>query len=171
MPGRVKVCDSPPLSDSGASVFMDLQTLETLQGWEIDISDQSRRRKLLSAADSADSIPSLGGVYVVWDNTSGNAIYVGETCHLRHRLRDIACSGHHSLCKKIRTRPEMQILDEIQFSKALAEHFSFSYLVLSLGRVEFEEYLIFRWHATVLNKTQKRFDYRQDIEGWRKLRQ
>jgi hypothetical protein len=143
--------------------------LKTLQLWETDISDVSRRRKLLSAADWADSIPGLGGVYVVWDDQSGKAIYVGETCHLRHRLKDMARAGRHGLRKKIRRRPEMQILDEILFSKALAEHFSFSYLVLALGRVEFEEYLIFRWSDTVLNKPQKRFDYRQDIEYWRKL--
>jgi hypothetical protein len=148
---------------------MDLQTLQTLQEWEKEISDSSHRQKLVLAADWADCIPALGGVYVIWDDTNGNAVYVGETCHLQHRLSDMARAGHHGFLKKIRTRPEMQIVDELLFSKALAEHFSLSYLVLSLGRIEFEEYLLFRWHATLLNKKPARFKYRQDIEDWRKV--
>ncbi|SRR6266498_2990607 len=93
--------------------------------------------------------PARGGVYAIWKGAK--AVYVGETCHLDHRLGDIARFRRHAFWHRLIS------------PKAAAEdlqRYRVSFIAGFLGRKELEEFLTVRW----LGKVPGRLSYCDDIE-------
>lgn len=134
---------------------MDAQTRDTLRRLEADIFDAPRYR-LLDGRDWAREVPPDPGVYVVWDKTLDEPVYVGETSSLAHRMRDIAHWENHTCRRKLAAVLKIARGDEHALSAALAEAYTISFLALSFGRVEFEEYLRVRWGKSVINSPARR---------------
>lgn len=104
-----------------------------------------------------DDVPSLGGVYVIWEKKSRKKpIYVGETCHLKLRFGDLRRNVNHSFRKRIAKRLKLEHLSDTEFSKRLSRKYSISFVTVEFGRKELEEYLLLRWRKSAVNKPQKR---------------
>ena len=88
----------------------------------------------------AVQLPARGGVYAIW--RGDEHVYVGETCHLKHRLGDLACSGHHGFRRRLAA---MLGIEPDRVGDELARHYRLSYLTDILGRKELEEFLTVRW--------------------------
>lgn len=94
-----------------------------------------------------DGLPARGGVYVIWqrdkseDQESKVAVYVGETCHLKHRLSDLV-HGKHRFRRKLAANLG---IEPARLGEALARHYCLSFVTDILGRKELEEFLTVRW--------------------------
>lgn len=126
------------------------QTRDALRRLEAEIVGVTRTR-LLDRRDWARNVPDKAGVYVVWDEALGVPVYVGQTSSLAHRMRDIARWENHTCRRKLAEILKISRCDEMALSAALAKRYSISYLALSFGRIELEEYLRVRWRELVIN--------------------
>ncbi len=115
-----------------------------------------KRRTLLGDAKWKDNVPSVGGVYVIWPKRSNKAIYVGKTCHLKHRFADLGRTVNHSFRRKMAKELNLLNASELTLTKELSKRFSISFIAVELGRKELEEYLIILWKKTIINKPPKR---------------
>lgn len=114
------------------------------------------RRSVLGGEDWAENIPELGGVYVIWDSSTGDPVYVGETCHLNHRLGDLKQKTRHTFRRKIAKILNLEDLSNLDLSKKISERYELSYLRIPFGRKEVEEFIVLRWSETLINKPQGR---------------
>jgi len=120
-----------------------------------------KRQTLLGGNDWNDNVPPRGGVYVIWSKPPYKPpykpIYVGETCHLKHRFSDFG--KKHSFRRKMAKKLGLINASEETLTKELSKQFSISFLEVDLGRKELEEYLIILWERTektIINKPPKR---------------
>ncbi len=131
--------------------------------------DKNNRRKIAFSKEWLAEIPSKAGVYVF---TSGEeVVYVGETGNLRKRMKDLFDSRNHTLrrtvgerfyshvegfCKatvKIKFPAHIEELVNVH----LCKKYKVSFLEVSLGRKELEEYIESLIKADLrLNKRGKR---------------
>jgi hypothetical protein len=88
----------------------------------------------------AIKIPARGGVYAIW--RGDDPVYVGETCHLKHRFGDLVRSKHHGFRRLVATTLGIK-LDCV--ADELAHHYQISFLTDFIGRKELEEFLVVRW--------------------------
>jgi len=117
---------------------------------------KASRRTLLGSVDWKMDVPSLGGVYAIWSKSSGEPVYVGETCHLSHRFSDLTRTVNHTFRRKMARQYRMVRSTDAMLSKRLSKDFKISFLVIDFGRKELEEFLILNWSKTLINKPQKR---------------
>lgn len=115
-----------------------------------------RRHPLLDRVTWREDVPSVGGVYVIWNKKGRKAAYVGETCHLNHRFGDLERTVNHTFRGKVAAILKVAPGNESLLSKKISRRFSISYLPLEFGRKELEEYLVLKWAGTVINKPAKR---------------
>lgn len=116
--------------------------------------NKAPRRPVLSATEWADDIPSEPGVYALWEGS--RPIYVGETSSLRHRMRDLGRSVNHTCRRKIAAKLELGHVDESALSAEMAVRYTLSFMPVSFGRVELEEYLTLRWKSSLFNSPSRR---------------
>lgn len=131
----------------------DQKAIERLREFETRIVG-APRRPVLDGENWHDGVPNLGGVYVIWDKLTGCPVYVGETCHLNHRLSDLGQRTKHTFLRKIAGVLDMLDADDSSLLKAITERYELSFLHIPLGRKEVEEFLILRWKDknTLINK-------------------
>lgn len=85
-----------------------------------------------------DLPPAQSGVYAIW--CDDKCVYVGETCHLRHRLSDIVHGKH----RFIRSRLTLGMtINEI------LENHRISFVTDFIGRKELEEFLTVKWLGAI----------------------
>ncbi|MFC1510653.1 GIY-YIG nuclease family protein [Candidatus Omnitrophota bacterium] len=101
--------------------------------------------------------PDEGAVYVIWENNT--PVYVGETSGLKRRMSELARPINHAFTKKMQKRFGLLDKDIKLLRKKISENFKVSFVVVSFGRAEIEEYLILRWRSTLINKITKRLLY------------
>lgn len=99
------------------------------------------------------------GVYIL-RNKNGIVVYVGETYTLKHRLKDLLHTHNHGLRRAIFF--EFIINDKLPadykeskeiISNYICNEFTYSYLEVSFGRKELEEYMILKYKSQyLLNK-------------------
>ena len=118
--------------------------------------ENAPRRQVLRSATWAVDTPPEPGVYALWDIQSGAAVYVGETSSLRHRMRDLGRTVNHTCRRKIAARHQLTGANEVALSAAIAERYTPSFIQVSLGRVELEEYLSIRWGRSLFNSPARR---------------
>lgn len=138
-----------------AVLRMNKRTLKRLRKLEGEI-ERARRISLHPQAGWNDDVPSLGGVYVVWEKKSRKPVYVGETCHLKLRFSDLRRNVNHTFRRQIAKRLRLQHLSDTEISNRLSKKYSVSYRAIKFGRKELEEYLVLRWRRWLINKPQKR---------------
>jgi len=100
------------------------------------------------------SLKIRNAVYVIWENK--NPCYVGETCNLIERAGDLHRIDNHTFRNKIsKLFPHKKGKALTDF---MAKKYKISYLPVSYGRKELEEYLILGWvkKYKLLNKPIKR---------------
>lgn len=114
------------------------------------------RCTLLGRVTWRNNVPSVGGVYAIWNKKNKKAAYIGETCHLNHRFGDLERTVNHTFRKKVAAILKVVSGNETLLSKKISCRFSISYLPLEFGRKELEEYLILKWTRTIINKPAKR---------------
>jgi len=115
-----------------------------------------RRLTLLDCRTWCDNVPNVGGVYVIWSKKNMKAIYVGETCHLKHRFGDLGRAANHTFRRKVAAILRAAPGNEALLSKKISRRYSISYLPLDFGRKELEEYLVLKWTSAKFNKRAKR---------------
>jgi hypothetical protein len=87
-----------------------------------------------------ERLPARGGVYAIWRGM--DPVYVGESCHLKHRLGDLTRAGTHGFRRKVAATIGIEpdrVVDE------LARNYCLSFVTDILGRKELEEFLTVRW--------------------------
>ena len=114
------------------------------------------RRVLLGTPSWKDDVPSVGGVYAIWSQ-KGKPQHVGETCHLKHRCKDLERTVNHTFREKMAVYYGMQRCSDDDLSKKLSKEFFYSFLPVDFGRKELEEYLVVKWKSSIINKPPKRF--------------
>jgi hypothetical protein len=118
--------------------------------------ERAPRRAMFDTNDWSADIPAMPGVYALWDLSSGSIVYVGETSSLLHRMRDIERSVNHTCRRKLAARHNLSSTSEEELSAAIGERYVLSYLAVSLGRLELEEYLSLRYSSSLLNSPGRR---------------
>jgi hypothetical protein len=141
------------------------QTRDTLAELERLLWEAPRRR-LCESTGWAEDIPSLGGVYAVWEGNSNALVYIGSTVCLRDRMRDIGRKVNHTCRRKLAHRMKLQQASEADLSRALARRYTLSFLEVDFGRVELEEYLSLRWKSRQLINSPSRRILRSSQYGW-----
>ncbi|NRB38350.1 MAG: hypothetical protein HRU20_07755 [Pseudomonadales bacterium] len=138
-------------------VFNDVRNMDiqkVLEEYEIKISNEIRHIPL--SLNWKDNFPDEGGVYVIWENET--PIYVGETSGIKSRMGDLSRPVNHPFPKKVAEIYSLKVkgssLEVLR--NEISNRYRLSYLVVSFGRAEIEEYLIIRWRNTVINKSTKR---------------
>jgi hypothetical protein len=114
------------------------------------------RRSVFVDHSWAADVPASPGVYALWDLSSGELVYVGETASLRDRMRDLGRSVNHTCRRKLAIRHKIVGASEEVISAAMSKHYLLSFLPVSLGRIELEEYLSLRHQRTIINSPGRR---------------
>jgi hypothetical protein len=112
-----------------------------------------------------NNVPSLGGVYVIWKKRAElwTSIYVGESSNLKDRLDEMTRLGRHWALWKLTEKKGKQTKNVSIFELRELKGLTVSYVVLPVGRIEAEEFLISLWRKHLLiNKPDKRFQRRSD---------
>ena len=110
----------------------------------------AERRVLMAAPNWAEDVPLEAGVYAVWEND--HPIYVGETSSLRARMSDLARPVNHTFARKTCKSFEIAETSLEELAAAMRAKYVLSFVTVSLGRAEVEEFLILRWRRTLINK-------------------
>jgi len=91
-------------------------------------------------------VPCKPGIYAIWnDEVVHSAVYVGETNSLRERFKDLKQWRNHTFTRKI--KKSRRYTKPASIRSYISENYFISYLPLSLGRKEAEEYLIHEWET------------------------
>ena len=114
------------------------------------------RRSVFVDGTWAADIPATPGVYALWDLSTAEMVYVGETASLRDRMRDLGRSINHTCRRKLAVRHKIVGASEQVISAAMSQHYVLSFLPVSLGRTELEEYLSVRHRRTIVNSPGRR---------------
>ena len=117
--------------------------------------ERAPRRSIFDGTSWAADITTSPGVYALWD-LSGTMIYVGETASLHHRMRDLGRSVKHTCRRKIAAQHNLTGAEESEISALMSERYVLSFLPVSLGRLELEEYLSLRYQRSLLNAPGRR---------------
>jgi hypothetical protein len=102
------------------------------------------------------AVPREPGVYALWDVKTKKMVYVEESGNLWDRFSDLGRSVNHTCRRKMAVLLSVSSDDEAALSAAIARRYLVSYIEVFLGRVELEEYLVFRWQDDVLNQPSPR---------------
>ena len=87
--------------------------------------------------------PSIGGVYAIWNGMSGGRpIYVGETCHLNHRLRELSAMGRHAFFRTYIKANNISPVAPAKSSHPAWSRLTLSCLPMEVGRAELEDFLV-----------------------------
>ena len=116
----------------------------------------AERRSAVSDSSWAASIPAKPGVYVLWTAKSGIPVYVGQSSSLRDRMRDLGRSVNHTCRRKIAEHHKLVGASEAKLSAKMAKCYMVSFITVTLGRVELEEYLSLLWKETLFNSPGRR---------------
>lgn len=108
----------------------------------------------MEAPKWADDVPEDAGVYVVWESES--PIYVGESSSLRARMSDIGRPINHTFARKTCNALGIAETSLEDLAQAMRTRYMLSFIAVSFGRAELEEYLVLRWRKTLVNKPAKR---------------
>ncbi len=127
--------------------------------------ETSEKQKIcLDSKEWLENIPAKNGIYGVW---SGKELkYVGETSDIRDRMKDLGRNVHnHTLAVKLANKyfkgkkwSQKKTLPKRLVSKLhekIKGDFKISFLPLSMGRKEIEEYIV-KKRNPVYNKKIKR---------------
>jgi len=134
---------------------MNADARQQLTSMAIALQRAARRTPFDDQAWASD-VPTTGGVYALWERSSGAMIYVGETSSLRLRMRDLGRSINHTCRRKIAAKEGMVGAPEAELSDVIAKHYVVSFLPVALGRKELEEFLSLRHRRTLLNSPTRR---------------
>ena len=98
-----------------------------------------------------NSIPIKPGIYAIWTKRkNATAVYVGESSNLNERLGDLGSPATHTFPKKIKTKIALKTTNEVRVY--IQENYLISFIPVSFGRAEGEEYLITKWATYVGTK-------------------
>jgi len=87
--------------------------------------------------------PGLGGVYAVWRiEASSELIYIGETCHLQHRLEELSRLGRHAFFRSVAKSEALPLVAPARSTHPFWSSLFLSWLPLELGRAELEEFIV-----------------------------
>jgi hypothetical protein len=117
--------------------------------------ERAPRRAIFDGAAWAEDVTTSPGVYALWD-LAGTMTYVGETASLRHRMRDLGRSVNHTCRRKLAAQHNLTGAAEAEISELLSQRYVLSFLPVSLGRLELEEYLSLRYQRSLLNSPGRR---------------
>jgi len=127
---------------------------------------KSNRCKVELSLEWVRNMPDASGVYAFMDKDK--IVYVGETGHLQGRMSDVRSTRNHTLrrsvgerkfskmkgYKKASSRDRYPDHIELKLNQYLKRLYV-SVLPVSLGRTEFEEYLVDKYEP-IFNKKTKR---------------
>ncbi len=123
------------------------------------------RRAFLDHSTWRDDVPSIAGVYVIWDGKSGQPVYVGETCQLKARFGDLSRTVNHTFRRRVAGLLQVDPSDDARLSLEISRRYSLSFLPLDYGRKELEEFLILKWSGSLLNKPARRLQGSKQYGG------
>ena len=132
-----------------------MDTLQQIKSMAIAL-ERAPRRALFDAVTWSGDIPAMPGVYALWDTSTGAMVYVGETSSLNHRMRDLGRSINHTCRRKLAARHGVVDAGEDAISAVMSEHYVLSFLPVTLGRTELEEYLSLKYKRTLVNSPGRR---------------
>lgn len=124
--------------------------------------ESKERIRFLHTDNWRNVVPSVPGVYVIWRNKGKcTPIYIGETVNLFERFSDLHRTANHTFRRHVlRNRHNKgELVKGVELSKYISRNFNISYIPILMGRVEVEEYLIYKWRSKgvkLYNKMQKR---------------
>jgi len=105
-----------------------------------------------------DDVPKRPGVYVLWSKKRKNnpAVYIGESSNLSERFSDLGSWRNHTFSRQIKNKYNLsspkQVRDKISSS------YNITFVKVSYGRKEVEEYLIYKWRTyNEFNKESPRY--------------
>ena len=123
--------------------------------------------KPASVATNVDQIESVGGVYAIWE---GKKIrYFGETCHLNHRLGEILIIGRHHSLNLLMGEKAQGMTGRERSAWLCKSIYRVSWMVVNIGRAEFEEYMVLKYARTLKNHQGGRFCLRSDFTTWQTM--
>lgn len=134
---------------------MKPSTQNRLIAMERELLD-ARTHSLRTSTKWARRFPSVPGVYAVWDSSTGDVVYVGETSCLQDRMVDLGRWENHTCRRKLGKSLGCDGADESGLTRKMAARYRVAAIPVSFGRREFEEYLRRRWAKTLLNKRSPR---------------
>ena len=105
-----------------------------------------------------DDVPKKPGVYVLWSKRKKNnpPVYVGESSNLSERFSDIGSWRNHSFSSKIKNKYSLSSPKEVRDKISML--YNITFVELSYGRKEVEEYLIHNWSThEAFNKESPRY--------------
>ena len=102
-------------------------------------------------------VPNRAGIYAIWQfKRRHSPVYVGESSNLAERFRDLGYWRNHTFTRQVRKfcrRKQPKIV-----RKYIMNNYFISYLALSFGRKEAEEFLIHEWKTDEkVNKESPRY--------------
>jgi hypothetical protein len=108
----------------------------------------------------------VGGVYAIWEKEKLR--YFGETCNLDHRLDEILNKGRHHSLVLLKVKGATGRERAETFCGPKSKH-SISWMIIPLGRKEFEEYMVLKHEKDLKNHQGGRFRDRSDISDWKAM--
>ncbi len=134
---------------------MVIESRQQLESMAIAL-ERAFRRVPFEVKNWSSDIPAMPGVYALWDTSTGKMVYVGETSSLLHRMHDLGRSINHTCRRKLAAMHHLVDGSEDAISAVISKHYVLSYLPVSLGRAELEEYLSLRHRRTLVNSPGRR---------------
>lgn len=113
---------------------------------------RASRHKLFGSTGWVKIAPDEPGVYVIWNKRTKKPEYVGESSSLRQRLRDLGRWENHTFRSKVAEKLGEKKNNNNALSQKISALYEFSFIHVTFGRAELEEYLILRWRAFLINK-------------------
>lgn len=120
-----------------------------------------------SVACHLEHIEGVGGVYGIWEGQK--ICYFGATCHLNHRMNEIMINGRHHSLSLLMGKRARGTTGRNRAAWFRRSQYRISWMVVPIGRTEFEEYMVLKHTGTLKNHQGGRFSLRSDYPEWQKL--
>lgn len=126
-----------------------------------------RRHKPAAIAQDLGKVEAVGGVYGIWH--AKELKYFGATCHLNHRLYEMVLIGRHHSLNCLMGEQARGKTGSQKSAWLRQQPFRVSWMVIQIGRTEFEDYVVMKYARTLKNHQGRRFSLRSDITDWRQI--
>jgi hypothetical protein len=99
----------------------------------------------------SSNFPQEAGIYAIFDKEE--LIYVGETAHLKERMKEVKRTYNHSLKGKLsrklyqveKRKGKLPAEIETKLNEYFKNNLTFSYCEVPFGRLEIETYLVIKY--------------------------
>jgi hypothetical protein len=123
--------------------------------------------KPAAVALELSQVEDRGGVYGIWEGSTLR--YFGETCHLNHRLLEIVVIGRHHSLNLLMGSDAVGKKGREKAAWLAQSVYTVAWMVVDIGRAEFEEYMVLKHATTLRNHQGARFAMRGDIAEWHQM--